>query len=122
MSNLARQYQQQRNPNPTFEPKKQTVAKQVKNSSISKGEKVIYTFVVLTLVAIAVTIISNYAFIYQSNLEIHQTERAIQQQMQINEGLQLQVIELSAPDRILHIATETLGMTLNDNNVKVIQN
>jgi cell division protein FtsL len=67
-------------------------------------------------------IISTYAAIYITNNEVHALERTIKNQTTNNEALQLQVTELSAPDRILKIATEKLGMTLNDKNVKVVKN
>ncbi|MCD8509658.1 MAG: septum formation initiator family protein [Bacillus sp. (in: Bacteria)] len=62
-------------------------------------------------------VLSNYASIYIANHEIQQTERAIQEQVKVNEGLSLQVMELSDPDRILSMAKE-MGMILDENNVR----
>ncbi|MEB1809986.1 MAG: cell division protein FtsL [Bacillaceae bacterium] len=123
MSNLARQYQQQQQPKETqgHQPK-QTKAPKPKKFSFTRGEKGIALLAVVALSVAVTFILANYASVYSMNRDIHNLQRDIQQQSQVNEGLQLQVIELSAPDRILHIATEKLGMSLDDNKVKVIQN
>lgn len=122
MSSLARQYQQQQQPIQPQEQQKRKRQVQKKQSSITKGEKGLVLLLVLAAALVGAIMIANYASLYSYNRDIHNLERTIQQQTQVNEGLQLQVIELSAPDRILHIATEKLGMTLDDNSVKVIQN
>ncbi|MCT8139030.1 cell division protein FtsL [Anaerobacillus sp. CMMVII] len=91
-------------------------------SRITSGEKFLYFTTIIGVAFAAYLIISTYASIYITNSEIHALERSINNQVTNNEALQLQVTELSAPDRILQIATEQLGMTLNDKNVKVVQN
>jgi cell division protein FtsL len=91
-------------------------------SSITLGEKVIVGMVVFVSFIFLCLLVNNYATIYSMNREVNQLEATVQQQTQVNEGLTLQVVELSAPDRILHIASEKLGMSLDDNKVKVVQN
>ncbi|WP_017727201.1 cell division protein FtsL [Halalkalibacterium ligniniphilum] len=90
--------------------------------SITRGEQLIIGSMIVAAFFIFGLIIHNYASIYTVNNDIHQLESSIAQQTQVNDGLSLQVVELSRPERILHIATEKLGMTLDDEKVKVIQN
>ncbi len=91
-------------------------------SKITLGEKMIVVMMVGALFIALSMIIHSYASIYITNKEIYQLEAKIGEQAQKNAGLSLQVVELSAPDRILSIAYEELGMTLDDNKVKVVQN
>ncbi|MFC0558707.1 cell division protein FtsL [Halalkalibacter alkalisediminis] len=95
--------------------------RQVRNP-ITLGEKLIGAMIVLVTFTVLCLVVNNYATLYSMNREVSQLEAVVQQQTQVNEGLNLQVVELSAPDRILHIASERLGMSLDDNKVKVVQN
>jgi cell division protein FtsL len=68
----------------------------------------------------SVHIISNQASIYVLNKDIEDTKKVIQEQQRINSDLNIQVSELSQYDRIRAKARE-LGLELNDQNVKVVQ-
>ena len=68
----------------------------------------------------SVHIISNQASIYQVNKEIQDTKVTVQEQEKSNSDLTIQVSELSQYERIRDKAQE-LGLTLNDQNVKVVQ-
>lgn len=116
MSNLARQLEQQQQ---EIKKKKRILHKK---ATITKGEKILSGLLVCAVAAVGVVMVSNYAALYSVNKDIHVLQNSINDQMEVNDGLQLQVIELSAPDRILKIAQEELGMVLDDNKVKVIQN
>lgn len=120
MSNLARQLDR-KNVQQSFSKNKATVQPKIK-SKITSGEKFLYFLTVIGLVVAMFLVISTYATIYITNSEIHSLQRDIKGQTINNEALQLQVTELSAPDRILEIATKKLGMSLDDKNVKVVQN
>lgn len=91
-------------------------------STVTLGEKLIFGLLAFATFAVLGLVIYNYSMIYTVNKEVYQLELSIQKQTQTNEGLALQRTELSAPDRILTIATEELGMSLDDNKVKVVQN
>lgn len=91
-------------------------------TKVTLGEKFIVAAMIAAAFAILSVVIFNYASIYSTNKEIYQLEATIGQQIQKNEGLTLQVVELSAPDRILNLAYEELGMDLDDDKVKVVQN
>ena len=58
--------------------------------------------------------------IYQVNKEIQDTKVTIQEQEKSNSDLTIQVSELSQYERIREKA-QKLGLTLNDQNIKVVQ-
>lgn len=118
MSNLARQLEKKQI-NDVASKKQQNT---IKKKRLSNGEKFLYFSTIVGIVFATYLVISTYAAIYITNNEIHALEMSINNQVTNNEALQLQVTELSAPDRILQIAKEELGMTLNDKNVKVVKN
>lgn len=94
----------------------------VEKGRITKGEVMLLTFLALIFFVVSVLVINNYAKIHSLNREVHALESEIENKQRINDDLKLQVTELSEPDRIMKIAKEKLGLTLNENNVKVIGN
>lgn len=121
MSNLARQLERKRIVE-TTERNTEIRRKESSKRRIPVGERLLYFATLIGVVAACYFIISTYASIYITNKEIHQLETSITAQVTNNEALHLQVTELTAPDRILKIAKDELGMELNDKNVKVVQN
>ncbi|MDT2045698.1 cell division protein FtsL [Priestia flexa] len=119
LSNVAYQVK----PNTQHEQQKQPVRKVVKKSKrkISVGEKFVYTGTLALMLFGAVQMISNQATLYSTNAEVQALESNIQQQETKNNELKLQVTELSAYERIWAKAKE-LGLSLNENNVKVVEN
>ena len=119
MDNIARklsQEQQEQQEQKIVTPKK--IIKQ--KSWISPGEKILgITFGAFICFA-SVHIISNQASIYQINKEIQDTKVMIQEQEKSNSDLTIQVNELSQYERIKDKAHQ-LGLELNDQNVKVVQ-
>ncbi|PRO65320.1 cell division protein FtsL [Alkalicoccus urumqiensis] len=96
------------------------VRRQIHRGGITKGERLLYFMMVPVIAIAAVLIISNYSQIYSANAEIQTTEAAVTAQADQNEALTLQVKELSDPERILSIAKNELGMTLDNSQVKVL--
>ncbi|MGJ9381311.1 MULTISPECIES: cell division protein FtsL [Salipaludibacillus] len=105
-------------------PQRRTVTKPVKErifkGGVTKGEKLIYMITAGVIVFTLYLILSNYATIYSANHHIEQNQTSISELESVNDGLSLQVKELSDPERILDIAQNDLGMKLNDQSVKVI--
>ncbi len=123
MSNLARQLERKKIAGDTqHQQRTKTLSEKTSKHRITVGERFLYFATILGVVFATYFIISTYASIYIVNKEIHTLERTIAAQTTDNEALHLQVTELSAPDRILKIAKDKLGMELNDKNVKVVQN
>ncbi|MFZ4450242.1 cell division protein FtsL [Salibacterium aidingense] len=118
MDNLAQQIQRQKQ-------ERQTLHKQVQThhipGKVTKGEKILVFSMVLAVVIAAFILISNYANIYTQQREIASLNQSINEQTETNRSLELEVAELSAPDRIMYYAKEELGMELDDEQVRVIQ-
>ena len=83
--------------------------------------QVLYISFALFIAFFAVKIISTQADIYTINREIVSVESKIEDQTKANKDLTDQVSELSTYDRIWEKAKE-LGLTLKDQNVKVVEN
>jgi cell division protein FtsL len=92
----------------------------VHKAKISFGELVLLCVLALAIAFVGVKIVSNQSAIYQTNKEIQQAESSIDNQVKVNNDLQVQVSELSTYERIWKKAAE-LGLMLNENNVKVVQ-
>ncbi|WLD95060.1 cell division protein FtsL [Alkalihalobacillus sp. AL-G] len=120
MSNLAHQVQRKTQYTEQVQPKRHVQPQ--KRSIITKGEKVLWSISAIMLVAASIFVISNYASIYSINKDVQVTKSKIEQQQKEVSDLSLQVSELSTPQRIKEYAREKLGMTFNDQNVKVINN
>ena len=121
MGNLARQLRREQQVQREQRRKEKIgTNKAEKIALISPGEKILgFTFCALVCFG-SVQIISNQASIYVLNKDIQDTKAAIQEQHKINSDLNIQVSELSQYDRIRDKAKE-LGLQLNDQNVKVVQ-
>lgn len=64
-------------------------------------------------------ILHNQASIYETNKEIQVLEANIEKQLKTNSGLEEEIALLRNPERILSKARE-LGLTINENNIKLI--
>ncbi|KKI93743.1 hypothetical protein WQ54_01430 [Bacillus sp. SA1-12] len=120
MSNLAMKLEQQRQE----QQQQQRVQEPIiikRRASITPGEKLLIVLFIGLLVFGAITIIAKSYTVYQSNIEIQKTEAKIEEQTKLNKDLHVQVEELSTYERIWEKAKE-LGLTLDENNVKSVQN
>lgn len=87
---------------------------------ITKGEKALWVLGLITIFALCIVIVSNETALYNETKQVNQLENQIEQVSSTNTGLETQVSQLSAPERIIQYAENKLGMTLNVNNVKVV--
>jgi cell division protein FtsL len=92
----------------------------IRKTKVSLGEVVLVCVLALAIAIVGVKIISNQSTIYETNKEIQTAKVSIDEQMRVNSDLKEQVSELSTYERIWQKAAE-LGLTLNENNVKVVQ-
>jgi cell division protein FtsL len=92
----------------------------IRKTKVSFGEVVLVCVLALAIALVGVKIISNQSTIYETNKEIQSAKASIDEQMRVNSDLKEQVSELSTYERIWQKAAE-LGLTLNENNVKVVQ-
>lgn len=115
MSNLAKRLQS--NQERTIKTKTTTV---VKKSRLTFGEKILGIIFCIALFVAATKIVTYQASIYEVNKEIQQLNTEIAEKEKVNNELANQVSELSTYERIWAKAVE-LGLMLNENNVKVVQ-
>ena len=117
MSNLARQLQQ----NNSAQQKEVQITKVQRHVKIRPGEKVLYLLLAAFIIFMAVKIVTVQAAVYEVNKDVQEMERTIQKHEKVNDDLAMQVDELSRYERVWKKAKE-LGLNLNENNVKVVEN
>lgn len=115
MSNLAHRLEKQQQQ--SVRVKTKTV---IKKRRIAFGEKILAILFCAVVFILGTKIVSYQASIYEVNKEIQQLEAAIQEKQKENGDLLIQVSELSTYERIWEKAVQ-LGLMLNENNVKVVQ-
>lgn len=119
MSNLAVKIQQKRQQEQTKQIQQQRVIVK-KRSTFTLGEKILFVACLFMALVGSIFIISNSVKLYQVNMDIQAVEAKLEKQEKINNDLHVQKEELSNPERIWSKAKE-LGLTLNPNNVKGVQ-
>lgn len=116
MSNTAVKIQQKQHQQPSIRPK----VKRKRKIRLTLAEKLLFVSFLLFVVYASMQIISTQVAIYEVNKHIQQLEGAIDEQKKHNNDLYVEVQQLSTYERILEKAKE-LGLSLNENNVKVVQ-
>ncbi|WAA10627.1 cell division protein FtsL [Fervidibacillus albus] len=115
MSNLARTLQRQER----FSPETSSKLRK-KKRKITKGEKILYSFLIAIISVICVKMIATQAAIYEVNKEIQLTEAQMDKQEKLLQDLQSQVDELTDYQRLAEEA-EKLGLKMDENNIKSVQ-
>lgn len=114
--NTARSWQQTR-PEHTQTQEQKVAVKVRKNGWITKGEKLIYSVMGVSLILVGIFIVSFSSSTDSINRELQQLEQNIQYQQVKNEGLLFEVKDLSRPERITKFAKEN-GLKIEDAEVK----
>jgi cell division protein FtsL len=118
VSNLAYQTEPKRTSQRKQRPQ---IQKQQKRAVwITPGEKLLVFILLLFFGLGSITIVENHASIYQATNDVEQLKKQLNEQETVNNGLRNRIEDLKNPDRILQIAKEK-GLTINENNVKMIQ-
>lgn len=112
--NLAYKYKEQE------EQKQKRIITKTKKVSIPVREKLFYIFAVIFAVILSGIVISGYAQIAEYSYSIQKVESSIIEINRGNEELQKKIAELSSPERIITTAREELGMTLDEEQVIVL--
>ncbi|MDQ0231277.1 cell division protein FtsL [Metabacillus malikii] len=123
MSNLATKLEQQRLQQHQQQQQQIPVPEPIlvrRRATITIGEKMLIILFIVLFVVGAVNILAKSYTVYQTNMEIQRTEAKIEEKTKLISDLQVQVEELSTYDRIWNKAKE-FGLTLNQNNVKSVQ-
>lgn len=118
MGMLARKYVGEEQHNHQPQTTNSTVV--IRKGRITTGEKILYLILAVFLFAVSIKIIANQYSLYVLNKDIVTTENAIEEQTKVNNDLNVEISELSRYERIWGRASQ-LGLTLDKNNVKVVQ-
>ncbi|EGL82167.1 cell division protein FtsL [Caldalkalibacillus thermarum TA2.A1] len=89
-------------------------------SLLSSREKMLYLFAVLIVIAALSLLMARGALLTEMNYELQALERELEQLEENNAKLEVEVIQLSSPERILAIAQNELGMDMRERTVKVL--
>ena len=93
--------------------------KRNKRVKILKGEKMIYTLILLAVISFPMATVFTKAKLSETNIALEQIKSKVSTQEGINESLSMQVDELASLDKIESVATEK-GLSYNNNNIKKI--
>ena len=118
-ANQARNWNVNPQTTPSSTPKKVTVRVR-KHGWITKGEKVIYSMIALSLIVAAIFMVSLSSQTDALNRELQKLEQTVEQQKITNEALAFEVKELSRPERIISFA-EAHGLEIQNAEVKQAQ-
>ena len=80
-------------------------------------ERLFYIVLVIIAIALSVAVITGYALIAESNYQLQKITKEVEILVQTNSDLQFEISKLRQPERILGIAQQELGMTLNDDRI-----
>ena len=93
--------------------------KRNKRVKILKGEKMIYTLILFSVISFPIATVFTKAKLSETNIALEQIKNKVSTQEGINESLSMQVDELASLDKIELVATEK-GLSYNNNNIKNI--
>ncbi len=86
----------------------------------SARERLLYIVLVIIAIALSVAVITGYALITENNYQLQKITKEVEVLVQTNTNLQFEISKLRQPERILSIAQQELGMTLNDDRIIVL--
>lgn len=95
------------------------VKRKTKKIKILKSEKILYFLIILIGIMSPVIIVFSKATLSKTSIENSRLELKIKKQATINETLNMKINELASLEKIQALAKE-LGLTYNNNNIKVI--
>lgn len=91
------------------------------DSKVTYGEKILWMILIIIVTVMTLFLVKNVTEIYALNRDIHSIRGEVEEQKKENYQLKVEVSQLSQPERIMKIATEQLGMVLNNDKVKVVE-
>lgn len=86
-----------------------------------RGEASIVLAIILTLLAIPVSMVYTQAMLSESNIELEAMKSEVKEQENLNESLKMQISELASLDTIQDVANEN-GLVYTNGNIKVVTN
>ena len=94
--------------------------KRVRRARITKGEKLIYTGGLLSLILILVMQVFCGACIGELNVNVEKIKYDISVQEKKNESLEMKVNELTAFDKVKDVVKD-MGLAYNNDNIVVVR-
>ena len=86
-----------------------------------RGEASIVLAIILTLLAIPVSMVYTQAMLSESNIELEAMKSEVKEQENLNESLKMQISELASLDTIQDVANEK-GLVYTNGNILVVTN
>ena len=86
-----------------------------------RGEVSISIAIILTLLAIPVSMVYTQAMLSESNIELEAIKNEVKEQENLNESLKMQISELASLDTIQDVANQN-GLVYSNGNIKVVTN
>ena len=90
-----------------------------KRLKMSKFERLIYTFLLVVLLATPFMLVFSQATLSKINYEVEKTKKDIKYQEKKNESLTMKVNELASLEKIQEVAKEQ-GLSYNNGNIRTI--
>ncbi|MBR6113049.1 MAG: cell division protein FtsL [Bacilli bacterium] len=90
-----------------------------KRLKMSKFERLIYTFLLVVLLATPFMLVFSQATLSKINYEVEKTKKDIKYQEKKNESLTMKVNELASLEKIQEVAKEQ-GLSYNNSNIRTI--
>jgi len=90
-----------------------------KRLKMSKFERLLYTFLLVVLLATPFMLVFSQATLSKINFEVEKTKKTITEQEKKNESLTMKVNELASLEKIQEVAKEQ-GLSYNNNNIRTI--
>lgn len=95
------------------------MAKKGKKVKLLKGEKMMYTLLLVLIVAIPLFNVYTSSLLSETNNEVEKIRKNIERQELINQGLSMQIDELASLENIQNVA-DNFGLSYNNSNIKSV--
>lgn len=86
-----------------------------------KGEKRLWTLLILLLACIPISIVFSKASLAKTSIEVSKLKNKIENQLSLNESLYMKINDLASLDNIQSIVKEK-GLSYINDNIKIINN
>ncbi|CDF20656.1 cell division protein FtsL [Clostridium sp. CAG:609] len=95
------------------------MAKKGKKVKLLKGEKMMYTLLLVLIVAIPLFNVYTSSLLSETNNEVEKIRKNIERQELVNQGLSMQIDELASLENIQNVA-DNFGLSYNNSNIKSV--
>ena len=95
------------------------MAKKGKKIKLLKGEKMMYTLLLVLIVAIPLFNVYTSSLLSETNNEVEKIRKNIERQELVNQGLSMQIDELASLENIQNVA-DHFGLSYNNSNIKSV--